>query len=312
MFRHVFRRFPRVFETPNIFRASSRWALCTPPFRSFLSYQPSAVLALPGSTVAFSSVTLSESAVHEDLNQYWKGRYLLKFYQYEVCPFCNKARAYMEYHKIPFKRIEVNPFTKEEAKFQDYKQVPFLLVEDVTNTDKEVVQVNGSQNIIDYLYMLGNGPSKTSEVSKLPGESKWAHWADDVLVHLLPPNIYRTPQESLQAFSYISECSNFSFAQKFTAKYIGAFAMFWVARMTKKKYGIEKPREELYDAVEKWISEGLSGKKFHGGIDPSCADIIIYGVLRSLRGLDTWKDLGKHTHPEFLRWFNDMEAETSL
>ena len=36
-------------------------------------------------------------------------------------------------------------------------------------------------------------------------ERKWREWADQTFVHVLSPNIYRTPAESLQAFKYFSK-----------------------------------------------------------------------------------------------------------
>ena len=36
-------------------------------------------------------------------------------------------------------------------------------------------------------------------------ERKWRKWADDVLVHVLSPNVYRTREEALQAFNWFSE-----------------------------------------------------------------------------------------------------------
>ncbi len=61
-------------------------------------------------------------------------------YQYEVCPFCNKARrarmhtscrvlipwrpsqlkAFLDFHKIPYKVVEVNPLSKKELKWSTY------------------------------------------------------------------------------------------------------------------------------------------------------------------------------------------------
>jgi microsomal prostaglandin-E synthase 2 len=36
-------------------------------------------------------------------------------------------------------------------------------------------------------------------------ERQWRKWADEVLVHTLSPNVYRTKEEALQAFNWFSE-----------------------------------------------------------------------------------------------------------
>jgi len=57
-------------------------------------------------------------------------------YQYEVCPFCCKVKAFLDYYKIPYRVVEVNPLTKTELKWSEYKKVPVVLLDetDWTNT----------------------------------------------------------------------------------------------------------------------------------------------------------------------------------
>ena len=52
-------------------------------------------------------------------------------YQYDVCPFCNKVKAFLDYHNIPYDVVEVNPLTKTEIKqFEhEWKKVPVLVVD---------------------------------------------------------------------------------------------------------------------------------------------------------------------------------------
>ena len=52
-------------------------------------------------------------------------------YQYDVCPFCNKVKAYLDYRGIPYDVVEVNPLTKSEIKFsKEYTKVPIVTVDD--------------------------------------------------------------------------------------------------------------------------------------------------------------------------------------
>lgn len=226
----------------------------------------------------------------------------LKLYQYQVCPFCNKVKAFLEYHGIPYEMIEVNPLTKEEIKFSEYRMVPFALINGK--------QVNGSGEIIEVL-SAGTRFSLKEDTGARP----WCEWVDDHLVHLLPPNIYRTPSEALQSFEYITTNSNFSAWQQFSVRYAGAAIMYMVAKRSKKKYNISEPRKELVEALEHWTNQGLlkEGGRFHGGeVEPDIADITVYGVLRSIDGnYDTWFDLKEKefkNSDHFWKWYEDMDA----
>jgi microsomal prostaglandin-E synthase 2 len=45
-------------------------------------------------------------------------------YQYDVCPFCNKVQAFLDFHNVAYTAVEVNPLTKSEMKaVTDYKMV---------------------------------------------------------------------------------------------------------------------------------------------------------------------------------------------
>lgn len=223
----------------------------------------------------------------------------VKLYQYDVCPFCNKVQAFLEYHGVPYEKVEVNPLTKAEIKFSDYRMVPFAKVGDR--------QINGSAAIIESF--LGESSSKLSE-----DEKKWFSWVDDHLVHVLPVNIYRTPGEALQSFDYITSNSNFSAWQKFSIRVSGAAIMFLIAKRSMKKYNLgDDPRKALFDAVEKWADEGLDGKLFHSGQDtPDTADLAVYGVLRSIEGnYGTWSDLTDADLPHkdaFWAWYKATKS----
>ena len=50
-------------------------------------------------------------------------------------------------------------------------------------------------------------------------------WVDTRFVHVLTPNIYRTPSEAFQTFDYISKVGNFGFFDRELARWSGAVIM---------------------------------------------------------------------------------------
>ncbi|KAL5229278.1 hypothetical protein ABZP36_017543 [Zizania latifolia] len=212
-------------------------------------------------------------------------------YQYEACPFCNKVRAFLDYHDIPYKVVEVNPLTKKEIKWSEYKKVPILTV------DGE--QLVDSSDIINVLQRRICPDDVTNEE-----EAKWRRWVDEHLVHVLSPNIYRTTMEALESFDYIAKHGNFSFTERFAVKYAGAAAMYVVSKKLKKKYNITDERASLYGAANTW-TEALDGRDFLGGSRPNLADLAVFGVLRPIRNLRAGKDMVEHT--QIGEWYQRME-----
>ena len=98
---------------------------------------------------------------------------------------------------------------------------------------------------------------------------------DDKLVHVLPPNIYRTPSEALQAFDYISQVGNFNFFERVAAKYLGAFSMYFIGKMLKKKYQLDDDvRSSLYRYCQQWCAAVGKDREFMGGSRPNLADLV--------------------------------------
>lgn len=225
-----------------------------------------------------------------------KDQMKITLYQYDVCPFCNKVRAYLDYNKIPYTVVEVEPLGKKElAQFsKEYRKVPIAIVNDV--------QVNGSNNIIAAVQTSICGEENPTEAL---GEenAQWLQWVDDHLIHLISPNIYRTPTESLQAFDYIADNAKFTSWQKFSVRYTGAAAMYFVGKKIKKKYNIDEPRQAMYDAINMWTAAVEKHGGYLGGPDhPGAADLAVYGVLRAIMKFDTFQDI-KENCKAFEPWF---------
>lgn len=226
----------------------------------------------------------------------------LVLYQYEACPFCNKVKAYLDYHHLPYKIVEVNPISKKEIKWSDYKKVPILMVDGK--------QLNDSSAIINQLDSQIH-PNKGRLPTDAEEEEKWRRWVDEHLVHVLSPNIYRSVSEALESFDYITTHGNFSTMERLTGKYVGAAAMYFVSKKLKKKHNITDERASLYEAANTWV-EALNNRLFMGGSKPNLADLAVFGVLRPIRYLQSGRDMVANTN--IGPWYSRMEeavGETS-
>lgn len=253
----------------------------------------------------------------------------LTLYQYQVCPFCCKVRSFLDFYGVKYDIVEVDPVMRRELKFSEYRKVPILVQKDSKGNE---IQMNDSSVIISALTTFMSTdqkdlqlittyyPKVTTESKSFwgrktveymnrynimlgkPGrskaekeEKKWREWVDGVLVHYIPPNIYRTPTEAVQAFDYISEMSHYGSVKKLFSKYFGAAGMYFVSKGLKKKYELKDDvRQSLYDASREWMA-AVGEREFMGGSQPNLADLAVYGVLSSFEGLDAFNDMVRET-----------------
>lgn len=267
-------------------------------------------------------------------------RLQLTLYQYKTCPFCSKVRAFLDFHALPYQVVEVNPVRRAEIKFSSYRKVPILVAQEGESSQ----QLNDSSVIISALktYLVSGQPLEEiityypamkavndqgkevtefgnkywlmlneKEAQQVYGgkearteEMKWRQWADDWLVHLISPNVYRTPTEALASFDYIVREGKFGAVEGAVAKYMGAAAMYLISKRLKSRHRLQdNVREDLYEAADKWVAAVGKDRPFMGGQKPNLADLAVYGVLRVMEGLDAFDDLMRHTHiqPWYLR-----------
>ncbi|KAM5259106.1 prostaglandin E synthase 2 isoform 2-T2 [Hipposideros larvatus] len=268
------------------------------------------------------------------------GRLQLTLYQYKTCPFCSKVRAFLDFHALPYQVVEVNPVRRAEIKFSSYRKVPILLAQE----GDSLQQLNDSSVIISALktYLVSGQPLEDiityyppmkamndqgkevtefcnkywlmldeKEAQRMYGgkearteEMRWRQWADDWLVHLISPNVYRTPAEALASFDYIVREGKFGAVEGAMAKYLGAAAMYLISKRLKSRHHLQdNVREDLYEAADKWVAAVGKDRPFMGGQEPNLADLAVYGVLRVMEGLEAFDDLMQHTRiqPWYLR-----------
>merc|ERR1719277_1604671 len=82
----------------------------------------------------------------------------ITLFQYQTCPFCCKARVFLDYFGFSYDVIEVNSVLRQQVKWSKYKKVPIL----VASYGDKVVQVNDSSVIVSALYSLLADSQQTS------------------------------------------------------------------------------------------------------------------------------------------------------
>mmetsp|Transcript_27962 Transcript_27962/g.38656 ORF Transcript_27962/g.38656 Transcript_27962/m.38656 type:complete len:365 (-) Transcript_27962:214-1308(-) len=276
----------------------------------FIFFSAATFFAL-GSVVATSSCDsiIREKPVEDPVVDPVLGEVIL--YQYDVCPFCNKVKAFLDYNKVKYRRVEVNPLFKTELNFSQYKKVPTLLINGEQLNDSTVIISELSARLENakpkQKGLFGSSKPSKKELELAEEEELWRAWVDARLVHVITPNIYRTVSESFQAFEYITDRGNFNYFERNSARVVGALMMYVISKTTlKKRHNIEEERPALYDCLAEF-AEALGQRSFMGGESkPNLADLAVFGVIRAVKGMDTFTDIMANTSVK--PWYDRMDA----
>ncbi|KAG2490256.1 hypothetical protein HYH03_011380 [Edaphochlamys debaryana] len=260
----------------------------------------------------------------------------ITLYQYEVCPYCCKVRAMLDYYKLPYTVIEVNPLTKGELKWSTYKKVPVVKLDEEVVVDSSAIMSRLATDVAasrpapaaaaapaapkkpsgGFSFFGSSGCSDESAVKDqgaanfagpaLEEEVKWRKWVDQTFVKVLTANIYRNWDEALETFKYITDQTSWSWGTRELARWSGAVIMWQVGKKMPKKYGIEGDlRLALYAAADDFVENGLRGRTFAGGAEPNLADVALFGVVRAVRQTGAFRDLMAQS--KLAPWFQAME-----
>jgi len=220
----------------------------------------------------------------------------IEMFRYTTCPFCGKAKAFLDYHGIPHETIEVEPMFKSQLAPSAYKKLPQLRF----GGDGGVWLVDSDFIVEALAEHVGVGAQLQD-----PNVQKWRSWARESLVRHVTLNINKTLLGAWQGYSYIDAFDTIPFVNKLFLKVAGAPVMYMVA--TKKTYPTLVKAGELKDGDD-WrtvfhdkVDYFLTGaginetKPFHGGAKPDLADLDVYGVFQSVRGHAIYDDMLRNT-----------------
>lgn len=263
-------------------------------FRALRSHGPITVFSKSAAAVTAFSLSL---VVRPFSHNESESKSVPKIYQYQICPYCHRVKAYLDYLKVQYQAVEVNPLTKSELTFsKGYKKVPIAVF------DGEVIA--DSADIISYISK--HYPTVDGFISE--DSDKWMEWSEKRLAILLYPNITRSREECQECFSYAGEVSSWSFFWRSAVRAIGPIAMSFANGRIKKKYGIEDERKELKEVLSEWVT-ALDGKKFLHGEKITLPDLMVFGVLRSIRNFQTFREI-MSDNEVLKRWFHNVDQAT--
>ena len=223
-------------------------------------------------------------------------------FQYNICPFCNRVKAYLDFLGLPYRTVEVNPIFKTEIEFvEEPRKVPVVVLDgDVTRDSEKVIK-----RVNDALLAKGADPRFLANLSP-PDTGKWMDWSAEQLAVKIYPNITRNFSESWQAFEYTSAVSTWPWYQRYLNRVAGPVAMFFANGKIKKKYNIIDERAELVATVKEW-TVAVGNKKFLHGDSITMPDIMVYGVLKSVKGFDTFNEIMQDQ--DLSAWYQRVDAE---
>jgi microsomal prostaglandin-E synthase 2 len=149
-----------------------------------------------------------------------------------------------------------------------------------------------SATIIDKITELltqGKGTvAKKPDKSFYPADTKqWAEWADKKLAVMLYPNITRSLDESWECFQYADSVESWNLPMRYATRVAGTLAMSMANGKIKKKYGIVDERAELKTELLVW-TDALKTNDFLHGKQMTMPDLMVYGVLNAIEGLQTF------------------------
>jgi arsenate reductase-like glutaredoxin family protein len=167
----------------------------------------------------------------------------MTLYQYAICPFCHKTKAFLAYVGIPHEIVEVNPLTKAELKpwSGEYRKVPICKITNTDHDEDHVQIINGSDEIIQALMEHSHVKKQlhdknNSQLLVSLADDRWSKFAHEELASLLYPNICSTLSDSYHAFGYVKQVPTFSTLDKLSIRTLGSFAMYMAASRIKCTY----------------------------------------------------------------------------
>ncbi len=155
------------------------------------------------------------------------------------------------------------------------------------------------------------GTSRDTSKLFTDDSEEWSKWSADKLAVLLYPNITRSFNESWECFGYVNDVKSWHTINRVSNRVLGPIAMSFANGRIKAKYNIWDERKDLKELLSTWTT-ALNGNKFlhseNGVAFISLPDLMVYGVLRSIQGMETFKVI-MDENATLKTWYDNVHVE---
>jgi microsomal prostaglandin-E synthase 2 len=228
----------------------------------------------------------------------------MTLYQFDLCPFCNKARAGLDLRGLKYTPIEVNPMNKREIAHLDgdedgRKKVPIIEVDGTVVRDSSAILRWAEGRDGNEVRLLREQSELRTQIEAVEA------WVDDYLMKVLPAVLYGTWSQAIRAARLTAHSGNFSAFDNFKVSVFGSIVMKMIAKRTLKKMGQGACAEELYSNGLDHL-ESLIVDKCLVGSQPSLADACVHGALTCVKDFPAFQQA--MVRPTIRVWYEHIEG----
>jgi microsomal prostaglandin-E synthase 2 len=228
----------------------------------------------------------------------------ITLYQFELCPFCNKARAGLDLRGLKYVSVEVNPMNKREishieADEDGRKKVPIIEFDGNVVRDSSVILRWAEKRDGNEVRLLREQADMSTRIEAIET------WVDDYLMKVLPAVLYGTWSQAIRAARLTAHSGNFSAFDNFKVSVFGSIIMKMIAKRTLKKMGQGASAEELYSNGLDHL-ESLLVDKCLVGSQPSLADACVHGALTCVKDFPAFQQA--MARPVIRSWYEHVET----
>ena len=137
---------------------------------------------------------------------------------------------------------------------------------------------------------------------------EWLEWSEKKLAIMLYPNITRSWNESWECFAYANDVTSWPLYHRLLVRVAGPIGMLFANGKIKKKYNIQDERKELKETLHTWtnaLNQHPTNKFLHGD-EVSFPDVVVYGVLRSVKDFSTFREI-MADNSRLKKWYDDVD-----